>query len=311
MSIQDGLASGPLVMMTMGRFQFGIRTAAYQDLTRSTEWRWPSQERFMRGQALQYVGPGADTISLPGVIYPEWRGGAGQVEAMRAMADRGEPLMLIDGTGILWGEFVIEKVEEHQSVFAAAGIPRKQEFTVSLRRFDDNQLDAPNFTGAVPSTIRASTAGADEIGGMIDSTASRAGGLASGLSDSFDQVTAVASQIGSAVNGVLAPINRAMNIANGLRNAALDAKALLGSGGAIAKASSLRQLLSSASSAVSNASQAGASLRRSLDDLQAIGTIPASAIGAVQSAMVNVNKLTVTATQSQAQATTLIKTMNA
>lgn len=311
MSIQDGLASGPLVMMTLGRFQFGIRTAAYQDLARNTEWRWPSQERFMRGQALQYVGPGADTISLPGVIYPEWRGGAGQVEAMRAIADRGEPMMLIDGTGILWGKWVIEKVDERQSVFAAAGIPRKQEFTINLRRFDDEQLDAPNFTGALPSTIKAVTADAAGIGGLIDSTASKAGGLASSLSDSFDQVTAVASQIGSAVNGVLAPISRAMSIANGLKNAAMDAKALLGGGGSIARASSLTQLLNSASSAVSNASQAGASLRRSLASLQGLGNVPASAIGTVQSAMVNVNKLTVEATQTQAQAATLIKTMNA
>lgn len=312
MSIQDGLASGPLVMMTLGRFQFGIRTAAYQELSRSTEWRWPAQERFMRGQALQYVGPGGDTISLPGIIYPEWRGGVGQVDAMRALAGQGEPLTLIDGTGIVWGEWVIEKVDERQGVFAAAGIPRKQEFTVSLRRFDDDDLGGSAFSGSVASSIGLPTADADGIGGLIGSTVSKAAGLASSLSTSLDQVTAVASQIGGTVNSVLTPINRAMNVATGLKNAAMDAKALLGGGAnAIARASSLTQLLNSASSAVANASQAGGSLRRSLASLQGLGTVPAPAIGAVQSAMVNVNKLTVAATQTQAQAAILIKNLNA
>lgn len=128
--------SGGTVMMGLGNFQFGLSTAAYQELSRSTEYRWASQDRFGQHAALQNTGPGAETITLPGVIYPEFRGGLGQLDRMRELAGRGLPLTLITGTGRILGLFVIERVEERQSVFAAAGLARKVEFTLTLRLYD-------------------------------------------------------------------------------------------------------------------------------------------------------------------------------
>jgi len=128
--------SGGNVMMALGNFQFGLNSAAYQELTRSTEQRWASQDRFGQLAALQHTGPGAETITLPGVIYPEFRGGLGQLDRMRELAGRAVPLTLITGTGRILGRYVIERVEERQSVFAAAGLPRKVEFTLNLRLYD-------------------------------------------------------------------------------------------------------------------------------------------------------------------------------
>ena len=125
------------VMLQLGSFQFGINTAAYQTLQRTTEYRWPSQDRFGKGPVLQHVGQGADTITLPGVIYPEWRGGLGQIDDLRKLAAEGKPQTMIDGTGNVLGRWVIERLEEKQAVFADAGVPRKQEFTVQLRRYFD------------------------------------------------------------------------------------------------------------------------------------------------------------------------------
>lgn len=128
-------------MLQLGAFQFGVNTAAYQSLKRSSEWKWPSQDRFGNPPALQYVGAGADSITLPGVIYPEWRGGNGQLDNLRALAEKGEPQKMIDGSGSILGDWVIERIEENQSVFAAGGSPRKQEFTIQLRRyFGDSEL---------------------------------------------------------------------------------------------------------------------------------------------------------------------------
>lgn len=132
---------GAPIMLQLGAFQFGVNTAAYQSLKRSSEWRWPSQDRFGNPPALQYVGQGADSITLPGVIYPEWRGSGGQLDNLRAMAETGEPQKMIDGNGSILGDWVIERIEENQSVFAAGGSPRKQEFTIQLRRyFGDSYL---------------------------------------------------------------------------------------------------------------------------------------------------------------------------
>lgn len=124
------------IMMQLGTFQFCIQTAVYQELIRKNEYKWPSQHRFGQRPSRQFVGIGDETIQLPGVIYPEYRGGFQQVEAMRRMAARGQPLMLVDGLGKLWGRYVIESIDEKQSLFAAFGAPRKMEFSISLARFD-------------------------------------------------------------------------------------------------------------------------------------------------------------------------------
>lgn len=124
------------VMMQLGSFQFSIMTAVYQELIRKNEYKWPSQHRFGQRPSRQFVGVGDETMQLPGVIYPEYRGGFQQIEAMRNIAARGQPLLLVDGLGKLWGRWVIESIDEKQTLFAAFGAPRKQEFTLSLARFD-------------------------------------------------------------------------------------------------------------------------------------------------------------------------------
>lgn len=129
-----GYSLGGTVMMQLGSFQFSVNTAAYQELRRRTAYTWASQDRFGRSPNLQFTGPGEDTITLSGVIYTEYRGGIGQLDAMRGMASRGMPLLLVDGYGRLLGRWAILSVEEGQTVFAAFGRPRKQEFTLQLQR---------------------------------------------------------------------------------------------------------------------------------------------------------------------------------
>lgn len=125
------------VMMRLGSYSFGINTAAYQQLTRTTEYRWPGQERMGQRNALQYTGSGAETISLAGVVYPQYRSGLGQLDAMRTEAGEGKPLMLVDGRGRIHGRWVIERIEETQDAFFIAGAPKRQRFTMQLRKYDD------------------------------------------------------------------------------------------------------------------------------------------------------------------------------
>ena len=61
----EGLEIGASVMMHLGSFEFGISTAAYQELTRNISHRWAESELFGQRPSLQYLGPGAETISLP------------------------------------------------------------------------------------------------------------------------------------------------------------------------------------------------------------------------------------------------------
>ncbi len=125
-------------MLALGPYRFSLNTGAYQSLKRSSEYRWPSIERIGQEPLLQAIGPGSDRIDLDGVIYPHFRGGLGQINAMRDSASKQEPLMLINGLGEVLGRFVITQIEETQNTFLPDGMPRKIEFRLSLERYGED-----------------------------------------------------------------------------------------------------------------------------------------------------------------------------
>jgi hypothetical protein len=253
---------------------------------------------------------------LQGVIFPEWNGGTGQLDDMRGLAAGGKPLTLIGGTGTVMGDWVVERVEEKQGVFAIRGAPRKQEFSLSLRKFKGTDsglggLASKILTSADLGKLPIPASALASLGSLTLSVGSQAGGFAASLTSAMGQVTSVASQLGSAASSVLSPIGRAIDVATGLKTAATDAKRLLGSvPTTLSGISSATSLVGAASTAVNNASAAGAMLSRSLTDLTALGTVSGDAIGTVQNAMTTVNQLTVAATQTHATATKLLGALN-
>lgn len=136
-AFQGNSAGNAPTMLMLGGFKFSLNTAVFQEMERRTSFRWPAQERPGQYDALQFTGPGDDRITLPGVIYPDWRGDAGQLDELRALASEGRPLQLITAAGDILGEWVIDAVDERASVFKPDGSPRRQEFSVSLRKFGD------------------------------------------------------------------------------------------------------------------------------------------------------------------------------
>ena len=124
------------VMMQLGLYQFAIDSATYQKFTRSTEYRWARQARIGSNDALQFTGLGPDVIDLDGVVYPHFRGGLNQINKMRTQASVGIPLPLVSGIGKVLGLWVIEAVTEGQEIFAAQGIPHRQNFTMRMARYD-------------------------------------------------------------------------------------------------------------------------------------------------------------------------------
>lgn len=127
------------VMMALGAFRFGVLGGSYQEATRKASYRWETQDRLGRAPAQQFLGPGTEDITLKGVIYPHYRGGLRQVEAMRAIASTGVPLMLVDGLGWVWQRWVITDVTEVKSVLFADGTPRKIEFSIVLRSYGEDR----------------------------------------------------------------------------------------------------------------------------------------------------------------------------
>lgn len=134
-TFQGNSSGNAPVLLMLGGFKFSLNTAVFQELHRNTSYKWPAQERLGQYDALQFTGPGEDRMRLPGIIYPDWKGGTVQVGQLRALAFQGRPLKLISATGAIMGQWVIESVEEGQSFFKPDGTFRKQEFSVTIRKF--------------------------------------------------------------------------------------------------------------------------------------------------------------------------------
>ncbi|ORC44405.1 oxidoreductase [Burkholderia sp. A27] len=126
------------MMMSLGQFVFSLSTLAYQELQRRTSWKHASTSRVGGRNARQFTGPGDDTITLTGWFAPDQGiGKLSSLDELRTMADEGDAYALVDGTGTVYGAFVIEGLDEGQSLLQKDGTPRRVEFTLNLTRVDD------------------------------------------------------------------------------------------------------------------------------------------------------------------------------
>lgn len=133
------------MLMALGLFVFGMRTLPYQQLQRQVSWRHPTNSRVGARPSAQFVGRGDEIITLSGVLYPQITGGRISLAALEAMADEGLAWPLIEGTGWVYGLFVVEELATTSTAFFPDGAARKIEFTIKLKRTDDD----PSLLGTV------------------------------------------------------------------------------------------------------------------------------------------------------------------
>lgn len=119
-------------------YYFNLDTAAFDELSRSTEFRWASQERLSRRPAQQAVGIGDDKLTLKGTIYPGFKGGLKQLDTLRSIGARLQPLSLTTGYGDVIGTWCLKNINEEQGALLHGGIPRKQGFSLEFVRYGDD-----------------------------------------------------------------------------------------------------------------------------------------------------------------------------
>lgn len=329
----QGHQLGAPVMMTLGGYRFGITTAAYNELTRTAEWRWQAQDRFGGTPAVQHTGKGAEAITLPGVIYPEWRGGTGQLDAMRALADSGEPQVLIDGAGRVLGMWAIERIEERQAVFAAAGVPRRQEFTMTLKKVDEADPVASAFEAASTAAAAIVTTIANQSpdvaiavpsGSVAAGVQTGAAGIVSNAKSTIGQVSAAIDSATSTINDVVETVTaaaapaldamrQAQTAAANLTAAVSKAQRLVqqvGKINSIATATAaLGELQSAASSAVAFGGVASRGLQAVVGNLTDTSQ-PSGAVNAVNGGLASTNRLVVAASSTYATVTNYIRSFS-
>ncbi|HDR9259637.1 TPA: phage tail protein [Burkholderia vietnamiensis] len=294
-------------MMVLGDYLFSINTLVFQKWARSTEWRWPAQERMGQYDALQFTGPGPDTLELPGVLYPNWNGDINSMDDLRAMGDDGQPYLLVDSMGYVQGRWILERLDEEQSLHMVDGTPQKIDFTLHLRKFDDGEepddgasiLD--KATGAVAAATGAGSGAVSGVTGMISKIQSGAASVLGDLKSAAAKVQAAVAPVLADAQSVIGAVNRGIAVVNDVRNVASQVEQQVKSIGNIGAALSGSQTLldkvhalglhaASASAVVSNISAMA-------------GTLPdaaTSAMSAASNATKGVSDL-LTSAQSAAQ----------
>ena len=125
-------------MLCLGLFVFSLDTLSYQELQRRRTWKHASQALVGARNARQYLGPGDDIITLNGTVVPEFAGDTASLLVLEMMANQGAAWVLVEGTGTIYGAFIITEMQETKTFFYDNGEPRKIEFTLTLERVDED-----------------------------------------------------------------------------------------------------------------------------------------------------------------------------
>jgi phage protein U len=118
-------------------YYFNLNTAGYDELKRATSYSIAAQTRLTRRNALQAVSKGSEVLTLAGVVYTKKSGG-GQLERLRAIGFRMEPLTLTTGYGETLGIWYLTRIDEDQAYLFMDGMPRKQTFTLEFERYGED-----------------------------------------------------------------------------------------------------------------------------------------------------------------------------
>lgn len=129
------------MLMSLGQFVFEPATLAFAEIQRKRSWNHASHD-VLHGRAVQqYIGPGEETISLPCLIYESHGFGQRQsIDVLAVMADTGSGYALIDGSGYVYGVYIVTDIDETKSTLMFNGVPRKIDCTLTLKRVDDDRI---------------------------------------------------------------------------------------------------------------------------------------------------------------------------
>ncbi|RQR78677.1 phage tail protein [Burkholderia sp. Bp9015] len=129
------------MMMSLDQFVFSLSTAPFKELQRQRNWKHRTTSRVGTRDASQFTGAGSDSITLNGMVAEDNSiGTAASLDELAKMADAGEAYVLVDGTGVVYGAFVIESLNETETYHTPEGVPRKIDFNLTITRVDDTAM---------------------------------------------------------------------------------------------------------------------------------------------------------------------------
>lgn len=124
------------MLLALGMFAFALPTLAFDELQRRCSYTHAVTPRIGERDATQFVGIGPETIAINGTAYAELSDGPASLEQLREMAASGDAWSLVDGTGLVYGAYVIVGVDQRGTALFADGTARKIDFGIDLLRVD-------------------------------------------------------------------------------------------------------------------------------------------------------------------------------
>lgn len=163
------------MMLALGLFVFMRQTLPYQSMQHDISWRWPSNSRVGTRPAFQFLGVEEEKITLSGTLYPELTGGRFSLLTLKLMADEGKAWSLIEGTGTIYGMFVVNSVHQTNAEFFNDGTARKIDFTLELTRVDESLANMFGDIGKQAESLVGKAR--DMTGDVVSKVSGAAGGL--------------------------------------------------------------------------------------------------------------------------------------
>lgn len=140
--------------MSLGQFLFKTSTLAFQEIQRQRAWNYADNAIAFGRTKKQFMGAGEDTVTLPGLIYEEYGFGSRfALDEVASMADTGQGFVLMDGSGYLYGVYVINSIDETKSILLDNGVPRKVDYTLKLSRTDDERIETQSAPTPVDDAV--------------------------------------------------------------------------------------------------------------------------------------------------------------
>jgi hypothetical protein len=129
-------------LLSLGMFVFAIDKLLHDELQVRSDWKHAGNPRIGARDALQFLGPGTETVSLNGSAMAELCDGRVSLDELRDMAGTGESHALVDATGRIYGNFVITAIDERHKHILPDGTPRRIDFGIDLLRAADEPPNA-------------------------------------------------------------------------------------------------------------------------------------------------------------------------
>ncbi|TXM68302.1 phage tail protein [Methylobacterium sp. WL120] len=147
-------------LMSLGEHYFfsprpGEASPGFQTIERDMSFTWASQPRLSRSPAMQFTGPGADTIQVEGKLFPHLFGGLKTLDALRETGEAGKQLMLAryyvlsnptQYVGERIGKFVMTRLRRRELKIGGDGLPMYMEFSLELQKYGDDPAEEFSFT---------------------------------------------------------------------------------------------------------------------------------------------------------------------